>query len=47
MLFLPECCSFIGRNQQEVSIIQPSRETTATQATTTMIWQKSDLHAWT
>ena len=24
MLFLPECCSFIGRNQQEVFYIQPS-----------------------
>ena len=24
MLFLPECCSFIGQNQQEVSLSKPS-----------------------
>ena len=47
MLFLPECCSFIGRNQQEVSSIQPCHEATPTKAMTTMRWQRFDLHAQT
>ena len=32
MLFLPECCSFIGQNQQEVSHLQPSNDAIATEA---------------